>query len=45
MTELIWAKELDLLKVIEAKNAWFATISSLIMDSNFKILYAMVVMI
>ena len=38
-------KELILLKVIKVKNAWFATTSFLIMDSDFKILYAMVVMI
>ena len=31
-----------LLKVTEIKNAWFATIGFLIIDSNFKILYAMV---
>ena len=33
-------KELILLKVIEVKNAWFGTIRYLIMNSNFKILYA-----
>ena len=37
-------KELILLKVIEVKNA-FVAIGFSIMDSNFKILYAMVVMI
>ena len=41
--ELIQVKELILLKVT-AKNLCFATIGSLIMDSNFKILYAMVAM-
>ena len=34
-----------LLKVIEIINAWIAIIDFLIMDSNFKILYAMVAMI
>ena len=43
--ELIYKKELILLKVMEIKNACFATTSFLIMDSNFKILYAMVGMI
>ena len=45
MIELILVKELILLKVIEVKNAWFATISFLIIDSNFKILCAMDAMI
>ena len=43
--ELIWGKELILLKVTTAKNAWFAINGFLIMDSNFKIIFAMVVMI
>ena len=34
-----------MLKVTAAKNAWFAIIGVLIMDSNFKIMYAIVVMI
>ena len=33
-------KELILLKVIEVRNVWFATIGVLIIDSNFKVLYA-----
>ena len=45
MIELILVKELILLKVIEVKNARFATISFLIIDSNFKILCAMDAMI
>ena len=36
---------IDLLKVIYVKNAWFVTIGILTMKSNFKILYAMAVMI
>ena len=43
--ELIWVKELILLKVTTAKNAWFAINGFLIIDSNFKIIFAMVVMI
>ena len=34
-----------LLKVTAAKNAWFATIGFLIMDSSFKITYVMVVIL
>ena len=34
-----------LLKVTTGKNVWFATMGFKIMDSNFKILYAMVVVI
>ena len=34
-----------LLKVIKVENAWFVTFGLLIMDSKFKIMYAMVVMI
>ena len=34
-----------LLKVIKGENVGFVTISFLIMESNFKIMYAMVVMI
>ena len=37
------SKRIDLLKII--KNLWFAAIASLIMVSNFNIIYAMVVMI
>ena len=33
-------KELILLKVIEVRNVWFATIGVLIIDSNLKVLYA-----
>ena len=43
--ELKKAKELIFLKVITAKNAQFATIGFLIMDSNLKTMYPMVVMI
>ena len=46
--ELIQAKELMLLKVIAVKNAWFFTHGMhgfLIMGSNFRILYAIVVTI
>ena len=43
--ELIEAKELMFLKVTTTKNKWSVTIVFLIMDSNFKILYAMVAMI
>ena len=39
------SRELILLKVIEVKNAWFVTIAFLIMNSNFKTVYAMVAMI
>ena len=42
---LIEPREMILLKVATAKNVWFATISFLIMDWNFKIAYAMVFMI
>ena len=42
---LIESREIILLKVKTAKKVWFATISFLIMDWNFKIVYAMVVMI
>ena len=47
LDENLFEKELIILKVIEVKNAVFAIIFFffLIMDSNFKILYAMVVMI
>ena len=45
MIELIKVKELTLLKVIEVKNAWFVTDDFLISDSNFNILYRMVVVI
>ena len=38
-------KELILLKVITTTNTWFAIVGFLIRDSNFKILYAMLVMI
>ena len=40
--ELVWEKELILLKVSTAKNVWFATIGFSITDSNLKILYTMV---
>ena len=39
--ELIQAKELILLKVTTVKNVVFAIIGFLIINSNFKILYAM----
>ena len=45
MIELVYAKELILLKVTTAKNVRFAITGFLIMDLNFKILYAMVAMI
>ena len=34
-----------MLKVTTVKNVWFATLGFLIMDSNFKIIYAKVVLI
>ena len=37
--ELIWMKELIVLKVIEVKNIWFVTIGFYIMDPDFKILF------
>ena len=43
--KLIQATELILLKVIKVENAWFVTIGFLIIDSNFKIIYAIIVMI
>ena len=43
--ELIQVKQLILRKVIEGKNAIFVTIAFLIMEANFKILCAMVVII
>ena len=36
---------IDPLKVTKVKDAWFFTIGSLIMNLNFNILYAIVVMI
>ena len=41
--ELIQVKDFIWLKVTTAKNAWIVTISFLIMDSNFSILYVMFV--
>ena len=37
--ELIWMKELIVLKVIEVKNIWFVTIGFSILDPDFKILF------
>ena len=39
------SKGINLAKSSKVKNAWFAIIGFLTMDSNFKILHAMVVMI